>query len=414
MKKLLIDPLFIFVVVWCLVFVLFSFHWSAILLTMDSSFRRWSLVSLAAAVIGYTVARFLVRALLSRRRHVVAYDTSDLKRSMRWIAITIAVIAPIEIVVSGGLPILWRLQGNPKLYTDYGIPTVHGFFNALLLFAGTVAFWFTTSRRATTAMKLLFLSCLIFPVFAVTRQVLVSLVVQCGIVFIGARVRSRELVIPWLLAAAVITMAAFAAVGDFRTSNEGFYAQAEIVPGAAWMSPSLAWHYIYLTTPVNNFLYLTQTEAERTNGAQTLATITPTVVRTAWFGQKAGLPPKLVKETFNVTSYATPLYLDFGWPGVVAFTFLMLFLGGYAYERFVRSNDLASLLLLAVLDQILLFTFFVNFLITWGVLFQLFLVILLRRRLQAVDATVKPKTSHALRRLLRTFSSPMVVRPIPR
>src|SRR6202007_2249655 len=122
-----------------------------------------------------------------------------------------------------------------------------------------------------------------------------------------------------------------------------------------------------------------------------LATITPSVVRKAWFGEQAGLAPRLVKETFNVTSYATPLYLDFGWGAVVVFTLLLFVFAGFAYQRFLMRNDLSALVLLAVIDQIVFFTFFVNFLLTWGVLFQVFLVMTLHRRLELVDATVRPK-----------------------
>jgi len=402
MKKLLVDPLFIFVSVWTVVFVLFSLRWSAILLTMDASFRSWSLVVLCTAFCGYVGGRLAAIATYSRRQ--ILDDPRPLQRAIRTIVFAMAVIVPLEIVVSGGLPILWRLQGNSKIYTDYGIPTLHGFFNALLLFVGTVSFWFITSRGASTGMKLLFLFCIVFPVLAVTRQVLVSLIVQCLVVFIGARLRSPERVLARLAVAALVAMAAFAAIGDFRTSDEGFYQQAEILPQGSWMPPSIAWHYMYLTTPVNNFLYMTQTATQRTHGAQSLATLTPTVVRKAWFGDDAGLPPKLVKETFNVTSYATPLFLDFGWIGVIGFTLVMFLLAGFAYERFLERNDLATLIFLAVIDQIVLFTFFVNFLLTWGVLFQLFLVLVLHRRLGLITATVRRRKSRRVARRLRILA----------
>jgi len=388
MKRLLLDPLVLFIVIWGTVFLLFSLHWSVLLLTFDDSFIEWTVVTLVAAIFGYLAGRLL--AGLSGTR-AASGQRSRLSAAIRGIAVGMLAIIPFEAMISGGLPIIWHLRGSEKTYTDYGIPTLHGFFNALLLFVGTVSWWMLTSRRARPWVKWVFLACFLLPIVAITRQVLMSLIVQCVIVFVGARVRIHEGVLLRLLAASALAIALFVVIGDLRSNNTMFREQAEISRAADRVPTTFLWPYIYLTTPVNNFLYLTKINTPQTYGAQSLATLTPTVVRFAIFGEKAGLPPILVKETFNVTSYATPLYLDFRWPGVVMFTFVMMALSGYVYQKFKATNDLLSLVMLAVVDQIVIFSFFVNFFLTWGVLFQLVLLVLLRGSMAGVDASALPR-----------------------
>jgi len=71
--------------------------------------------------------------------------------------------------------------------------------------------------------------------------------------------------------------------------------------------------------------------------------------------------------------------MDFGWFGVAAFTLLMLAFAGFAYETFVRSRTIFSGVTLAVLDGIVMFSFFANLLLTLGVVFQLLILVVVRK-----------------------------------
>jgi len=49
-------------------------------------------------------------------------------------------ISIVDVIYSGGIPILWSFMGIIKDYTEYGTPTLHGLANGIVFFTTTLMF----------------------------------------------------------------------------------------------------------------------------------------------------------------------------------------------------------------------------------------------------------------------------------
>jgi oligosaccharide repeat unit polymerase len=390
-KRALINPLFLYLSVWLTVFTLFALRLSQWLIELTLSFGMFALATAGSAVLGYLGAYSISLQPRGLRGKVPRLNgsTGGVNRVVKVLFAVMCIILPLEVAVSGGMPIFWILSGSSKTYVDYGIPTLHGFFNAIMLFEGTLCFWLITTNRATRLVKIIFALCILLPIAAITRQVLMSLLTQCFIIFVGARHSGRSVNLFRIAVVVLASLAIFSAIGVVRTNSEAFRQQVRYTPGYEWVPVGIMWPYMYFTTPINNFAFITSLELERTLGYSSFSSLTPSVVRELIWGPKKNT--FLVVETFNVTSYATPLYLDFGWPGVMMFTLLLTLVATYAFRRLLRTSSLYYLLLLAVLNHVIILSFFFNFLLTWGVAFQLIILFFVKKYVIRVDSLVKPR-----------------------
>lgn len=404
MQRVLINPLVLFLTVWSIVFILFSLQLSRWLIDLDPTFVLMALATAGSAVLGYIFAHMVAP---KPRWMTLGSPTEQYDGVLRVVKVLfgiMSIIFPIEVIVSGGMPIFWLLTGSPKSYVDYGIPTLHGFFNALLLFEGTLSFWLITTQRGSRLVKFIFVMCLLLPIAAITRQVVMSLLTQCFVVFMGARLGQRPIKFARIAGVVLSALLLFSLIGIVRTSSAAFRQQIAYTPGYEWVPVAFMWPYMYFTTPLNNFAYLTTLDLNPTLGYSSFSSLTPTVIRELIWGEKT--KAVLVVETFNVTSYASPLYLDFGWAGVLLFTFTLMFCAVVVFRRLRRTNSLYYLLLLAILNHTIILSFFFNFLLTWGVVFQFVLIFLTKRHLIPMRASLRLTRIH--RRGAHRRSQPVV------
>ena len=135
-RPLFLGPFVLFAAVWFSVALLYSLRLSELLLFPTG--EVWRVVStlllpFLTVVLGYGVTyRFLqVGYPLRKKRAYLNLDA--LEKALRLGFRIWAAASVVEIIVSGGLPIIWLLQGSSKTYLDFGIPMIHGFLNSLLL-----------------------------------------------------------------------------------------------------------------------------------------------------------------------------------------------------------------------------------------------------------------------------------------
>jgi hypothetical protein len=128
-KKWALHPAFIFGTVWLIAAWLYGLHLSGLFIfdAVDAFALTGRL--LLPFVLGALFLEFLL-LLMNRGRlperaaTTLTLDPARLWRRIRlyaavWLAITIA-----EIVVSGGLPIIWLVRGSEKTYYDFGIHSI--------------------------------------------------------------------------------------------------------------------------------------------------------------------------------------------------------------------------------------------------------------------------------------------------
>jgi oligosaccharide repeat unit polymerase len=361
-RSWIFHPLVLFSGVWIGVVILYSLHLSDLLLYTSTQ---------TLAIASYLILPFLIVTLIfltffhfSRS----AFGQSEMEstpnfelltRRLRRGFIIWAVISCVEIVTSGGLPIVWLIQGSSKTYFDFGIPTVHGFMNSLLLAMALIhAALYGILKRKQYLLLPAFV--ILWSILAVTRNMMIVLIFEVSLVLLQLqRVRIRT-IFRSVFGGTVVTLV-FGFIGDLRTGGEAFRLLAQPTKNYPdWLPSGILWVYIYLVTPLNNLIYTAQ-------GTQplhsllfpnTLSSLLPSVLRNMALGPETTVSASgdLVTAAFNVsTAYVGP-FQDYGYAGMILFSSVI----GLACMFFWKKTSLRDLLIYTVLAQCLLLTVFFN------------------------------------------------------
>lgn len=294
-------------------------------------------------------------------RKIVPTNFSVLERRLViWFRVWL-VISLVEIVVSGGIPILWLIQGSSKTYMDFGVSSLHGLVNSLLLSIGVcrfALFLLTGSRRHLYIPAFI----MFWSILVVTRNMLLVSIIEFSILAIRIKPIKKATIVKFI-AGTIILILAFGVIGDYRSGSSDLirlWAQpTSDYPD--WLPSGVLWVYIYISTPINNLVYTAQVFRPLNNLTfpNTVITLFPTVIRTLIWGEQAGGDAEsgqLVTSTFNVsTAYIGPLQ-DYGSIGIIVFSVVIAIFCQLAWFR----SSLKFIVVFAVLSQCLVLSLFFN------------------------------------------------------
>lgn len=221
----------------------------------------------------------------------------------------------VSIVASGGIPVLWVLSGDERTYRDFGVPTLSGLLNMIraFLFASGIFLYLQRHR----ARDLLLPAVGLLSSLAETSRgnLTVMLLHGVGIYVFLRRISLRSLLTLSLLATAFVLVFGF--IADFReggreTDLSDFIADDRhifhVLPKGAF------WGYVYAVSPLTNLNYAIGQGIEPSYYPNFSAQgLLPTIVRSLVFPE-AVYPVELVNESFNATTFYSPLIADFGLP----------------------------------------------------------------------------------------------------
>jgi hypothetical protein len=270
-----------------------------------------------------------------------------------------ACAAVFETVVSGGFPIVWIVTNPSKTYFDYGIPSLHGFVNSLLLAISLSRFllYLLTGERRHLAVPAF---CMVWWILLVTRGSVFFLGLECTILILRIRPLRAKLLARFA-AAIVCVVLFFGWLGDIRTGAETFRELAQPTDSyPRWLPSGILWVYIYATTPLNNLYYTLKSRKPEQNLLlpHTLTTLLPTVLKKYVYGDGSvaaeALKGELIESNFNVsTAYLGPAQ-DFGLSAI----FLFSLITASACQWYWYKSDLRSQLIFAVLAHCLILSLF--------------------------------------------------------
>jgi oligosaccharide repeat unit polymerase len=361
-RSWIFHPVILFSVVWAGVVSLYSLHLSKLLFYNSTQ----ALATVAYLWLPFVLVVLLYDSFLHFSRFAFGQNRIEItlnyrlltKRLRRWFLFWVA-ISCIEIVASGGLPILWLLQGSSKTYFDFGIPTLHGFMNSLLLaIAVTSAALYGILRRKRHLLLPAFV--ILWSILAITRNMMIVILLEVSLLLLQlAKVRLQTVF--RIFFGVIVLVFVFGVIGDLRTGADSFRLLAQPTKNYPdWLPSGVLWAYIYLVTPLNNLVYTAQGTQPLYNilFPNTLSLLLPTVLRTIVFGQDLSSLGNgdLVTSAFNVsTAYAGP-YQDFGFVGMMLFSAFI----GVISISFWEQTSLRGLLIYTILAQCLILTVFYN------------------------------------------------------
>lgn len=358
---MLLHPIVVFSGVWFAVAFLYALHLSSLLLyTTDQVIRVTCYIWIPFALIVAVYAIFhhftdwayppkpgidKVNLDLLERRLIIGFRV--------WMLISL-----VEIAISGGLPIVWLFSHSTKTYMDFGIPSLHGLVNALVvgIAACRFALYLITGKRKHLRVPIFVI---VWTILAVTRALMLEALLEFAVLFLSIK-KVRSGTIARIVSSVLLFILLFGFVGDLRQGSVDFREIAQPTERYPdWLPSGVLWVYIYLTTPVNNLLYTVESFSPVRNALfpNTLSNLVPTVIRTIiWGPDSSDGGGDLVTAAFNVsTAYINP-YQDYGFFGVALFSVL----AGLACQVFWYRTGLRDLLIFAVLTQCLIFTVFSN------------------------------------------------------
>ena len=359
--SLLLHPLMVFSIVWLGVVFLYSLHLSKLLLFSTQEVVKTILiiwVPFATVALIYSFLRHVLVSLYPVPRTRAAINFAALERKLIvWFRVWM-VISLFEIIISGGIPLLWLFQHSTKTYVDFGVSSLHGLVNSLLLSIGLcrfVLFLLTGSRRHLIVPGFI----LGWSILVVTRNMLLVAIIEFCILFFRIKPVRKKTIVK-LIAGFIGLVLAFGAIGDYRSGSSDLirlWAQpTQNYP--EWLPSGVLWAYIYISTPINNLVYTSEIVRPINSAVfpNTLVTLFPSVIRELIYGHQVddAESGQLVNSAFNVsTAYIGP-FQDYGFLGVALFSMLT----AVACQGFWFRGGLRDILIYAVLIQCLVLTLF--------------------------------------------------------
>lgn len=348
------HPTFVFVSLWTLALALASLQ-----LVDAFSQHMNAAYTLCILVIGANICGAAVAMLMFPYRPQPAKDKPVYFRKIGPIFYLWAFISIVETIAARGLPIVWLLTGDSRTYEDFGLPTLHGFANAIWLFLCFAQFAEVADgkRRIRDMVLLALLTC--WPILVVSRALFVILILQISFyLLITSRLKLIK-VLPPALVIATIFFFAFGIVGDVR-SPEFSIASALGFDQVDSTAIVFLWAYAYIVSPLANLALgvATLQPSYSVFPENTLSQLLPSIIKGfLGFEKKFEGYATLTHDAFNVGTAFFGVYYDWGVGGIILMAFI-IGLVGHLVWRSARNS--AKLPLLAAYCAFTALTIFTN------------------------------------------------------
>ena len=363
------EPIIYFATAWFLVVILYTLRLSD-LLSHNTGMAWITLIGLVFFFsLGYCSSFFFNRKLLLINSFSSDFNFSSIEKAVVRLFVFWLFFIIVEIIYSGGIPIIWLLMGKSKGYGDFGIPSLHGFMNALQLSLTIVSFSIYLNGKKKFFLRLTIFF-LIWSMMMITRQVVIVAAIEIFFIYV-IHERNRVKILKKLFTWTFFGILLFGFIGDIRTGADKFVWLAQPSKNwPEWIPSGFLWVYIYLVTPLNNLLYNFSFEIKEYDFlfSNTNSLLFPSFIRSVIFGNetylKSGL---LVTQAFNVSSSFASPYIDAGFYGVALFTLFIGFCSGFFWWNKGRSRIFYR----AIIFQMLVLSIFYNHFFYLPVAFQL-------------------------------------------
>ena len=376
----LLNPAFLYASTWLFVTVMYAMGLSGLLEPLQP--ETWLLIvgSAVTFILGWLVESISRGGKFASTRRdfdalIPKLHTAGVRRRLQLVTVVFLVGLGGEIIYFGGAPILSAMGvGREMAYTDFGLPGLHGLLNSTFYAACLLAFarMITSASKARDKFWLAVVS-ISYPVFGLSRQVLISLLLQYVILYFTVR-RISAFTFAMIAMAFVSAFLIFGYLGDLRSGRDSIIALADpTFDYPEWLPSAFIWFYIYLCTPLNNVNYNIGI-GPHYFPVETVATLIPSFARDSYLdvagaGGGAGQTWELVNDSFNVSSLLQSLVTDFGVGGSMMFTGLC----GIAFSRLLRNSAKrpAALFAIVVFLHGIALSFFANLLFHLVFLFEI-------------------------------------------
>lgn len=265
----------------------------------------------------------------------------------------------MEIIISEGVPLLWIVTGSGKTYEHFGVPSIHGFMNAIYLFLTLSAFILAMQNKSSRA-KMEFILLILWSLIAVSRALLAIILLQTAIYLLISSRISRKRKISVVLAGLAAFLVVFGVLGDARAD------QFSILKSTGYrdIDPRLSgviWAYTYIASPISNLSLNISIDSTQLKVIPTtfLLPLLPSAIQSS-LGFETGFNSYsgyLAHDAFNVGTAFIQIFIDWGILGVALYDIALGFIG-HAIWRVYKITGRADIL--SVFIACIILTIFSN------------------------------------------------------
>jgi oligosaccharide repeat unit polymerase len=385
----------LFLSVWgtCLfLFILHLSEWFDFRTNDVSEIVAWICLPFVLAIVIFEILWSLLPKKWSGYRKDIddpAYLRLVERRLERWFYCWLG-LSLVEVVFSGGLPIVWLLTGNSKVYMDYGLPAIHVFLWALLNVLATAKFGIYllhgNRRRLFIPVFQIFWGLMI-----VSRGLIMGALLQGALLWLCLR-GIKAKVLFRAVTAVILIVLMFGYIGDVRTGASSFRAVARPTSSYPdWLPSGVLWVYIYATSPLANLVNtrLTRMPVSDAFFSHTVFFMFPAPLRNAFYGSRftedQGKASELITPNLSVSSAYVGPYLDYGFIGIGCYSTLLGVLSAYCWKK---RKSFRHQLRYVIIGQCLVFSVFWNFLFYTPLLGQIFWIYLIFLKTQGATGVI--------------------------
>lgn len=367
------NPIALFVIMWLFVLYIYSKQYSLLLTTLNFQTVQYVILTCLCFIVSFYFVQllFIKKNLRVDNVFIESIHTSvKLKKIFKiWLFFTI-----IEIIYFRGLPLIaiLGLGGDGGRYTEWGIPSLHGFLNAMVITLSNYFFYFFLKNKDKKFLYL-FLLCVMWPILLITRQMLLTMIVQATVIYILSNSIKTSSILKVLIIGFLV-VCLFGLVGDLRSGDGDSFINL-VQPSSdypTWLPSGVLWVYIYMVSPLNNVNYNIHIYPDFNFDLSILiSNFFPSFIRNKIFSGSTEFNFQLVNENLNVSTMF-PSYLEaFGYIGSLFFYFILGILISFIYFKFRAKNaNVKWLFVLVIIFHNLIFSVFVDFFFNLVFIFQ--------------------------------------------
>jgi oligosaccharide repeat unit polymerase len=337
---MLLNPAFMYAAVWTFVLLLYSLRLSDLLEPLKVPTTVLVVGTSLSFILGWLVESLPYYGQLATSKKDLKLlgeiiNSARVGRRLKIIWIIFGLGISFEVAYFQGIPLLGLLGIGPAItYADFGIHGLHGFVNAMF-FGGCVVTFARTLLGSSKRKRLLALVSVGYPVLVMSRQVLISVLLQYLFIYFMVR-RPSPLIFVRAGVIFIATFLAFGYLGDLRTGRENILSVgAPSFEYPDWLPSAFIWFYIYVCTPLNNVNHNIDVTPHYFP-LETAESLIPSFVRDDFLLALGGERQwNLVNDALNVSSLLQSLLTDFGVSGAVIFMLLC----GIGFSRLLRRSS---------------------------------------------------------------------------
>ncbi len=367
LKKILSNPLNVFLFIWVL--ILFTFQ-----LNISYFFPKYTVRELLLPFfsIFYFILGFMTVKLFKKKKYKIKYCVHFCQRRFNLfilILIMISLIIVIINIVMFGPPPLMSIFGyHTTVYLEYG--RFKGLLFSLLIFIFVSSLYGT--KRISYFLKLFSITILLL--YISRGNIIFSILTYFFLLIYENRITNKKLFY-LSMSLIIIIIVLFQIVGEFRTGTEAFYNVLEIKDIYRIKNSGLIWLISYVSMPFVNLLEVSHYD-HLFWGQNIISRSLPAFLS---FNQESvEFYKSILPNQYNTApSYLTPIYLDFGITGFVLYNFFLGAISSYVYHfgtnNLIKSIFITAISLIFFTDYFLFFTTII--LIVLSIFFNKFIYI---------------------------------------